>query len=102
MFQTSPIGQRCALLSILSPWNIYILSVLQLCSEVLGGYGGGCGGGRGGDSGSDGRSSDLTFIEEDMNTTGESFPVNLGRFRRVFFQNANGHTDGRTDGRILL
>ena len=71
-------------LGILSHWNTYIIS-------------GGCGGGRGGDGGNDCCSSDL-IAEEDMITTGESFPDDLGRFWR-FFLNVNGRTYGRTCGR---
>ena len=41
----------------------------------------------------------LTYIEEDTNTTGESFLDDFGRFRR-FFQNANRHTDRQTDGQM--
>ena len=34
---------------------------------------------------------------EDINTSGESFPDDFRRFQ-WFFQNANGHTEGRTYG----
>ena len=52
---------------------------------MLGGYGGGCGGGQGGDGDRDGRGSDMiAYIEEDINTTGESFPYDFKRFWRFF------------------
>ena len=44
----------------------------------------------------------LTYLEGDITTTWESFPVDFAQFRRSFL-NANrrthGHTDGLTDAR---